>query len=183
MQLHIYVFWSQQLRLRADSCWESHSLCHLYPQQDLCQQATPSIESGWLARKTTCHIGTCHHMPHLHATRIYFKIDVNLYSKIQHQNIKRTLLQFDFFFFGNRLHSRVSIVNQVKWKMQLMVKAHPEGEGNKGQWNRDEKEKEPKRTVWTASHCSSNAHGAPSYCFYFLLTLYSALSTWLIWVR
>ena len=47
--------------------------------------------------------------------------------------ISHALLQFHFFFFGNCLHSRVSIVNQVKRKMQLMVKAHPEGEGNKGQ--------------------------------------------------
>ena len=41
-------------------------------------------------------------------------------------------LRFHFFFFGNCLQSSVSIVDQVKGKMQLMVKTHPEGKANKG---------------------------------------------------
>ena len=51
-------------------------------------------------------------------------------------------LQFHFFFFGNCLQSSVSIVDQVKGKMQLMVKAHPEGKANKGKKKGKEEEKE-----------------------------------------
>ena len=57
-------------------------------------------------------------------------------------NLKCIRLQFDFFFFGNCLQSSVSIVDQVKGKMQLMVQAHPEGKANKGKKKGKEEEKE-----------------------------------------
>ena len=50
--------------------------------------------------------------------------------------------EFDFFFFGNRLQSLVSIIYKVKGQVQLVMKSRPEGKGNQDEEDREEEEKE-----------------------------------------
>ena len=64
----------------------------------------------------------------------YIIIDRDSYSVI--------CSQFDFFFFGNRLQSLVSIIDKVKGQMQLVMKSRPEGKGNQDEEDREEEEKE-----------------------------------------